>query len=361
MRTSILISFIFWVLLAAPLGCDGDGSSADCEEGDTQTCFCPNGIASTQTCVGENWGACECEDPGPDADSDVDSDSDSDTDSDANEGIVGVEVSALPSSGIAPLEVAFSSSVAGGNDPLSYAWTFGDGETGTGQNPTHTFASGGEYEVVLTATDADGDEGLGSVKVLVNDDLEPEVEITAVPGVGEAPLTVSFEAITVGGNPPFTYEWDFNGDGDVDATIATPVNLFETEGLHEVTVTVTDADGDEGEDTENVYVNLPNQAPEVTAQIVDGACIGNTGNGIVQLDGTGSTDSDGEITYEWRFVTVPYAEDDRDDDDDDMIDNLDFVPSAFVSDPSFTPPVNLSGISQGVLYVNSICPVSTAK
>jgi PKD repeat protein len=39
----------------------------------------------------------------------------------------------------------------------SYAWDFGDGKTGTGQKPTHTYALPGAYTVKLTVTDNKGD------------------------------------------------------------------------------------------------------------------------------------------------------------------------------------------------------------
>ncbi len=38
----------------------------------------------------------------------------------------------------------------------SYAWDFGDGNTSTEANPTHTYATGGQYEVTLTATNQCG-------------------------------------------------------------------------------------------------------------------------------------------------------------------------------------------------------------
>ncbi len=42
---------------------------------------------------------------------------------------------------------------------VSYAWNFGDGTTGTGATPQHTYAAGATYPVSLTVTD---DQGLAS-------------------------------------------------------------------------------------------------------------------------------------------------------------------------------------------------------
>jgi gliding motility-associated-like protein len=55
----------------------------------------------------------------------------------------------------APASVTFSSSFSGAA-PLTYAWTFGDGGTGSGVSPTHSYSSAGAYTVTLIVTDADG-------------------------------------------------------------------------------------------------------------------------------------------------------------------------------------------------------------
>ncbi|MEO3756623.1 carbohydrate-binding protein [Streptomyces sp. B6B3] len=99
---------------------------------------------------------------------------------DANSGLYRIEnvsgglspiaqASADPTSGQAPLDVAFTSE--GSNDPdgdsLSYAWDFGDGATATGANPTHTYTDNGDYTATLTVTDTDGLTATASVPITV--------------------------------------------------------------------------------------------------------------------------------------------------------------------------------------------------
>lgn len=61
---------------------------------------------------------------------------------------------ANPTSGKAPLEVHFTSSVSGGTTPYSYYWNFGDGQTSNEQNPVHTYISEGNYNWTFTVTDS---------------------------------------------------------------------------------------------------------------------------------------------------------------------------------------------------------------
>ncbi len=51
------------------------------------------------------------------------------------------------------LTVTFTNTSENGN---AYLWTFGDGESATDENPTHTYAQGGDYNVKLVVTGATG-------------------------------------------------------------------------------------------------------------------------------------------------------------------------------------------------------------
>jgi PKD repeat protein len=64
------------------------------------------------------------------------------------------EFSAAPRAGMRPLTVVFANHSTG--DPVAWAWDFGDGATSTAQNPEHTYAAAGAYDVRLRVTDAAG-------------------------------------------------------------------------------------------------------------------------------------------------------------------------------------------------------------
>ena len=61
-----------------------------------------------------------------------------------------------PYTGEAGTPIQFDGS--GSSDPdgdtlVSYAWTFGDGSTGSGANPSHTYATGGEFTALVPEAD----------------------------------------------------------------------------------------------------------------------------------------------------------------------------------------------------------------
>ena len=68
-----------------------------------------------------------------------------------------VTISADPMDPDTETNVQFSSNVTG-SDPIDYAWDFGDGNTGTGASPSHTFSEPGDYTVTLNASNEVSEE-----------------------------------------------------------------------------------------------------------------------------------------------------------------------------------------------------------
>jgi PKD repeat protein len=78
-----------------------------------------------------------------------------------------VTISYNTSQGPAPLTVSFSAAALGGQGNYTFAWTFGDGETGLGQSPSHNYTTPGSYQVQVTAADSAGHLAFGNVIITV--------------------------------------------------------------------------------------------------------------------------------------------------------------------------------------------------
>ncbi|WP_165436267.1 PKD domain-containing protein [Amycolatopsis suaedae] len=125
----------------------------------------------------------------------------------------------------------------------SYAWDFGDGKTGQGVAPSHSYATAGQYTVKLTVTDNEGKTGTVSKKVSAG-----------APPAGEPP-TAQFTANCSWANCTFdgtrstdpdgdiaSYAWDF-GDGKT-GTGATATHTYPNrQANYTAKLTVTDRAG----------------------------------------------------------------------------------------------------------------------
>ena len=63
---------------------------------------------------------------------------------------------------VAPVTISFTDTSSG--DGLTYLWNFGDGQTSSQPNPTHTFQAG-VWEVILTVTNDNGTDQSSTVIV----------------------------------------------------------------------------------------------------------------------------------------------------------------------------------------------------
>ncbi|MEP1087511.1 MAG: PKD domain-containing protein, partial [Algoriphagus sp.] len=90
------------------------------------------------------------------------------------------QISADKTSGSNPLTVTFTATSSDPeNDPMTYVWDLGNGETKTTEVPslTHTFNTIGEYEVKVTAKDPAGLTGTSSIASVYSGNIAPEVAI----------------------------------------------------------------------------------------------------------------------------------------------------------------------------------------
>jgi PKD repeat protein len=133
----------------------------------------------------------------------------------------------------------------------SYAWTFGDGATGSGATASRTYAAGGTYSVALTVTDNAGATSQTSHAVTVN--APPVASFTSAC----SGLTCSFNA-SGSSDPDGTitgYAWTF-GDGATGSG-ATASRTYAAGGTYSVQLTVTDNGSATGTQVQSVTVVPP--------------------------------------------------------------------------------------------------------
>ncbi|MFI7677922.1 PKD domain-containing protein [Actinophytocola sp. NPDC049390] len=127
---------------------------------------------------------------------------------------------------------------------VSYGWDFGDGQSGSGVGPSHTYAEVGDYSVVLTVTDDDGKTDTVSRRVTAG---EP-------PQTGEPPRA-SFTVFcqwaacdfdgggsTDADNDIASYAWVF-GDGQTGTGVTASHTYPNRQANYTATLTVTDRGG----------------------------------------------------------------------------------------------------------------------
>jgi glucose/arabinose dehydrogenase/PKD repeat protein len=174
-----------------------------------------------------------------------------------------VSASANPTTGVAPLNVAFSS--AGSSDPegkpLTYSWTFGDGSTSTAANPSHTYTQSGTYTARLTVSDgqlssisspitiAVGHAPTATISSPVDGSFFQAGDVIFYRGDGTDPEDGALPASA------FTWNIDFLHDGHVHPgtaitgvkegsfTIPNSGHDFSGNTRYRITLTVTDSNG----------------------------------------------------------------------------------------------------------------------
>lgn len=97
-------------------------------------------------------------------------------------------------------------------DAVGYKWEFGDGETSKEADPTHEYASSGEYTVKLTAANADGVTSKKEAKITLAGAVKAYFSVVALEGrEGLFGKALRFDATS--SENATSIVWDF-GDGE---------------------------------------------------------------------------------------------------------------------------------------------------
>ncbi len=136
-------------------------------------------------------------------------------------------------------------------DRLSYRTSSGAWTTVNDDNASFTLSGFGDYQVEFNATDTEGNVEATNQEIISLEGLEAGFFWNPnTPGQDE---TVTFNAGTSTGNITL-YEWDFQSDGTYDATGETTTHSFGSTGLKDVTLRVTNSDGDTDTVTNTIEV-----------------------------------------------------------------------------------------------------------
>src|ERR687898_887889 len=93
------------------------------------------------------------------------------------------------------------------------------------------------------------------VAVVPTEPLTVEITSSDTEGGGIAPATFEFEADEAGGTEPYTYSWDFDGEGNNgESNEQTVSHTFEEAGSYNVGLTVTDSGGQSASDSMEITV-----------------------------------------------------------------------------------------------------------
>lgn len=143
-----------------------------------------------------------------------------------------------------------------------YLFDFGDGEDSGWLNSTtatHSFRKPGNYTVSLTVMDDDGALVITNITVKVRNRAPVISKLIAKSevNVGDT-VSIQAEANDTDGTI-VRYDWDFDGDGVIDATSDKPSQFyrFKKAGAYTVTVTVVDDAGDTASSTMVMNVVAP--------------------------------------------------------------------------------------------------------
>lgn len=139
-----------------------------------------------------------------------------------------------------PVSFDASGSNEAGGSISSYGWSFGDGSTGSGVAPTHSFPHAGTYTVTLLVADGFGHTAATSRTVAVAGLPSAKIVVGSAPVAG-VPVSLRGGRSTDVGSKISSYRWRF-GDGSTGSG-ASVSHRYRRPGRYTASLSVTDRSG----------------------------------------------------------------------------------------------------------------------
>ena len=164
---------------------------------------------------------------------------------------------------ISGLSVNFTNQSQFGN---SYAWDFGDGKQSTEPNPSHTFASEGEFKVILSVTNECGTVSITKDVIVY---LIPKVSFTSDTTLVCAGSFVQFKDLS--SKDVNDWSWQFSGAIPALSTEQNPKVVYWKAGTYSVKLVVKNTNGSNTlTKTNYIKVLSPIKCPKANKEYSEG-------------------------------------------------------------------------------------------
>ena len=220
-------------------------------------------------------------------------------------------------------------------DPLTYDWTLGDDNIGTGETLVHTYADNGDYEVCLTVNDPDGLTDTKCTTATIANVAPTVGAITPDLTLVEVGTTINATAnfTDPGADDTHTAIWDWDDTNQCDTTIdlncdliqgagsgnVTGSHTYTAPGVYTIRLTVTDNDGGLGESVFQFVVAYDPSAGFVTgggwinspegAYAADPELTGKANFGFVSKYKKGATIPTGNTEFQFKAGDLNFHSD----------------------------------------------------